>query len=348
MRPDNSQLLGVRAMKTSSLLVAPMIRAVAILFLLAVIVVPFAHSQVSFYGTPTYPGTAAVIGDFNRDGNLDIINSAGTVLLGKGNGTFTTGTTLSNVPSFVADFNGDGIPDVLAFSQSGYLYVYLGNGDGTFQPPVATYTGIQIYGPAVADLIIGNNYADVVIPNPTVGVLVFLGNGNGTFAAPVNYAAPVANRIFIADFNGDGKPDILEDKPTGQTSSVSVLLGNGNGTFQTPITTTDPGVWYVAAIGDVNNDQKLDLVIYIYPNQTQTPQIATMLGNGDGTFQAPSNQFAPTVSNNVTLADLSGNGNLDLLVQGFPFLQIYLGNGNGTFTAGATYSYSSVSLANSE
>lgn len=39
-----------------------------------------------------------MIGDFNRDGNLDIINSAGTVLLGKGGGTFTTGTTLSNVP----------------------------------------------------------------------------------------------------------------------------------------------------------------------------------------------------------------------------------------------------------
>src|SRR5580692_11900960 len=170
-------------MKTSSLLVALVIRVVAtILFSLAVIAAPFAHAQISFYGTPTYPGTAAVIGDFNRDGNLDIINSAGTVLLGKGNGTFITGTTLSNVPSFVADFNGDGIPDVLAFSQSGYLYVYLGNGDGTFQTPVQTYTGIQIYGPAVADLVTGNNHADVVIPNPTGGVLVFLGNGNGTFA----------------------------------------------------------------------------------------------------------------------------------------------------------------------
>jgi hypothetical protein len=53
-----------------------------------------AQSQISFFQTPTYPGTAAVIGDFNLDGKLDIINSVGTVLLGKGDGTFTKGTSL--------------------------------------------------------------------------------------------------------------------------------------------------------------------------------------------------------------------------------------------------------------
>ena len=171
-----------------------------------------AQSQISFYGTPTIPGcAAAVIGDFNRDGNLDVINCAGTVLLGKGDGTFTTGTTLSNVPSFVADFNGDGIPDVLAFTQSGNLYVYLGNGDGTFQAPKETHTGVPLYTPglAVADLVTGNNDADVVVPNPAGGVLVFLGKGDGTFAAPVNYASPYAGQLFVGDFTGDGNVDIL-------------------------------------------------------------------------------------------------------------------------------------------
>jgi hypothetical protein len=333
-------------MKTSSLLVALVVRVAATIpFSLAVIAAPFAHAQISFYGTPTYPGTAAVIGDFNRDGNLDIINSAGTVLLGKGNGTFITGTTLSNVPSFVADFNGDGIPDVLAFSQSGYLYVYLGNGDGTFQTPVQTYTGIQIYGPAVADLVTGNNHADVVIPNPTGGVLVFLGNGNGTFAAPVSYSSPATPQVFVADFNGDGKPDILTTTP-GSSSSVSVLLGNGDGTFQSPITTTYPGFWSVQAVGDVNDDQKLDLVVYSNINASQ---IAVLLGNGNGTFQALSNQFTPTVSNGYpfTLADLTGNGKLDLLTQSFPFLQVYLGNGDGTFTVGSAYSYNFLNLESS-
>ena len=253
-------------------------------------------------------------------------------MLGKGNGTFTTGTTLSNVPSFVADFNGDGIADVLATS-SGYLLVFLGNGDGTFQTPKATYTGIQLSGLAVADLVTGNNDASVLVPNPdpSGGVLVYLGKGDGTFAAPVNYPSPYAYQLFVGDFNGDGKPDIL-----GPAGGVFVLLGNGDGTFQTARITNAPALAFLAAIGDVNDDQKLDLVIY---TDSSTTQFAVMFGNGDGTFQQPSNLFTPTVSSSPALADVNGDGKLDLLVEGFPFLQVYLGNGDGTFTAGSAYSF---------
>jgi len=336
-------------MKTLLLLPAPIVRVVAILFLVAVIAAPFAHSEISFYGTPTIPGcAAAVIGDFNRDGNLDIINCAGTVLLGNGNGTFTTGATLSNVPSFVADFNGDGIPDVLAFTESGHLFVYLGNGDGTFQVPKDTYTAVALSAGslAVSDLVTGVDEADVVVMNPAGGVLVFLGKGDGTFQAPVDYASP-AGGIFVGDFNGDGKPDILVDSSAGNSSSTSVFLGNGDGTFQTPITTTYPGLWNVVAVGDLNGDHRLDLLVDLFFDAAPT-EIAVMLGNGDGTFQQPSNQFTPTVSSNPTLADVNGDGKLDLLIQLFPFMQVYLGNGDGTFSVGRTYSYNSVSLAPSQ
>jgi hypothetical protein len=322
-------------MKTSSLLLV--VRIVTILSLFGAIAGPCAQGQISFFATPTYPGTAAVIGDFNRDGNLDIINSTGTVLLGNGNGTFTTSMTLSNVPSFVADFNGDGIPDVLATS-SGYLLVFLGNGDGTFQTPKATYTGIQLSGLAVADLVTGNHDAAVLVPNPdpSGGVLVYLGKGDGTFAAPVNYPSPYTYQLFVGDFNGDGKPDIL-----GPAGGVFVLLGNGDGTFQTAKITNTP-LAFLASIGDVNDDQKLDLVIY---TDSSTTQFAVMFGNGDGTFQQPGNLFTPTVSSSPALADVNGDGKLDLLVQGFPFLQVYLGNGDGTFTAGSAYSFNFQNLS---
>jgi hypothetical protein len=272
-----------------------------------------------------------------------IINSAGTVLLGKGDGAFTTGATLSNAPSFVADFNGDGKPDVLAFTASNHLLVYLGNGDGTFQPPQDTYAAVPLYGMAVAD-VNGDNKADVLVPNP-MGVLVFLGKGDGTFGTPVNYPSPAPTQLFVGDFNGDGELDIL-----GTTYGlVSVLLGNSDGTFQAAKNTSSAALAFVEAIGDLNGDQKLDLLI---STSATTPQFATMFGNGNGTFQAPSNQFAPTVSNNPTLADINGDGKLDLLVQGSPeggspFLQVYLGNGDGTFALGHSYSYNSVNLTGS-
>jgi len=332
-------------MKTSSLLVAAAVRVAAILSLLGVVAAPLAQAQVSFFQTPTYPGTAAVIGDFNQDGKLDIINSAGTVLLGKGDGTFITGTTLSNAPSFVADFNGDGKPDVLAFTSSNHLLVYLGNGDGTFQAPQDTYAAVPLYGMAVANLVTGANKADVLVPNPSGGVLVYLGNGDGTFAAPVNYPSPGTGQLFVGDFNGDGKADVLANGGGG----VFVLLGNGDGTLQAAKVTTYSGGWGVQAIGDLNGDQKLDLIV---STSATTPQIATMFGNGDGSFQAPSNQFAPALSGNPTLADINGDGKLDLLVQGLPeggspFLQVYLGNGDGTFSVGHSYSYNSVDLKSS-
>ena len=77
-----------------------------------------------------------------------------------------------------------------------------------------------------------------------------------------------------------------------------------------------------------------------------------MFGNGDGTFQAPNNQFSPDLSDSPTLSDINGDGKLDLLIQGSPevgspFLQVYLGNGDGTFSLGRSLSYNSVDLLSS-
>jgi hypothetical protein len=77
---------------------------------------------------------------------------------------------------------------------------------------------------------------------------------------------------MTADFNGDGKPDLLMNQ--------SILLGNGDGTFQAPnLQLIDSALYESVAIGDFNNDGKLDLAVVAPPN------VAIQMGNGDGTFQ---------------------------------------------------------------
>jgi hypothetical protein len=323
-------------MKTSSLLVALVIRIAAILSLLGTLAVPHAHAQVSFLQPLSFQGSSPEVdADFNRDGKLDIATS-GTLLLGNGDGTFKTPINLSVSGNLVAtaDFNDDGNPDLLiASSQSTVLSVLLGNGDGTFQAPKSTNVGISFFGIIAID-VNGDGKPDVLGQYGTQ-VFVLLGNGDGTFKAGVPYSAGQNPYLMLTgDFNGDGKVDIATADggyPTGGT--IAVMLGNGDGTFQSPITSTgvqDPvGVSAV----DANGDGKLDLII----SDQSTGQTYTFLGNGNGTFQAAI--VAASVAGPVGAADLSGDAKpADLIVgTGSSFAEVLLGNGDGTFTYNGAY-----------
>jgi hypothetical protein len=276
--------------------------------------------------------TAVEVGDFNHDGKLDLAVANWTsnnvsVLLGNGDGTFQAAVNYAagSGPHSVAvgDFNGDGKLDLVTANSgppgSGEIgntvSVLLGNGDGTFQPPVNSGAGSGPWSVAVGDFN-GDGKLDLAVTlNDSVNpgaVSVLLGNGDGTFRAPVQYATGYEpGGVGVGDFNGDGKLDLVVAAGGG----VNVLLGNGDGTFQAHVDYSGGGV----TVGDFNGDGKLDL----------TDGGSMLLGNGDGTFRAPISTGG-AAGGWAVVGDLNGDGKLDLVTANNN-VSVLLGNGDGTF-----------------
>jgi hypothetical protein len=273
--------------------------------------------------------TAVAVADINGDGKLDIITGNAppadgvafgqtasiSVLLGNGAGSFAAAQTYNNAlptqPSSlaVADFNGDGKPDIAASSQYGGDVDVLFNGaNGGYWHVGSSYpvpAGGIVPSSVVAGDLNGDRKPDLVVANSSGAVYVLLNTGNGSFAIPQSYAAlGNASTAAIGDFNGDGKLDIV----TANGSTVSLFLGNGDGTFGSAQvfaaggSTIGTGVRYIA-VGDFNHDGKLDIV-------AGGGEMDILLGNGDGTFGAA--QKVGPLGSNVVVADFNGDGFPDL------------------------------------
>ncbi len=296
------------------------------------------------------PITLAVA-DLNGDGVQDLVTANGqfannsvSVLLGNGDGTFAAASvfTADQTPVAVAvgDFNGDGVPDVVAAGQGqfkltavGAVAVLLGNGDGSLL--AAPDLVVPGPGPVVETDLTGDGIPDLAVVNTLTvsGVLLFPGLGNGSFAPPVQAVQidqPTA--LAVGDFNGDHVPDLAVTTNNG----VSIFLGNGDGTFGAPMTfATGPSPAWVA-VADFNGDGKPDLAV---ADNGTGGGVSILLGNGDGTFQPASTLAAGGAASYVAVADLNRDGHPDLAVVNGSAntVSVMLGNGDGTFQAPRSY-----------
>lgn len=281
------------------------------------------------FGSPYI--ASMTVGDFNHSDHpglavAEFQNGAAVILLGNGNGGFSTSSAAfaqtKGAPTSAlaaADFNADGNLDLAMInSLNGYSLVALGYGSGAFNSAGALYTSGFPEAVAVGDFN-GDGKLDAAVASggsakyPYSGISVSLGNGDGSFTQASGSPASVGqdlSAIVAGDFNGDGKLDLAVTDYG--ADAVLILIGNGDGTFQAPITEPVGNAPMALVTGDFNNDGKLDLVASNYGDGTVT----LLLGNGDGTFtQASGSPYAvgkgPAA---MVAADFNGDGKLDLAV----------------------------------
>ena len=241
---------------------------------------------------------------------------------------YTPGSVVPSAET-VADFNGDGIPDIAIVNVAGNdVVVLIGNGDGSFSYSFRYLfsAGQQPQGIAVGDFNMDGK-PDIAAANSGSGdISVLLGNGDGTFQPAVNYASggPSPLALAVGDFNNDGIPDLAVEIANG--GKLGILLGNGDGTFK-PAKVFNVGLSggpKSLLVLDLNNDGKADLAA-TGPNGA----VIVLIGNGDGTFQTSTQSFTG-VTMAVTTGDFNLDGKPDLAVGTNGGLFILLGNGDGS------------------
>ncbi|MBN9516991.1 VCBS repeat-containing protein, partial [bacterium] len=262
--------------------------------------------------------------DMDGDGKQDIVAASGrlasggsgenvAIARGNGDGTFAAPITrpIADPQALtVADFNGDGRPDVAVVAN--HLFVMLNNGTATtvLDPPVRYVTDSDGLDLTAADFN-GDGKPDVAISgNTTTRVDVLLNTGTGAFGEKVSY--PLTGRgggIAAADLDRDGRPELLVTRTFG--GQLSVLKGNTDGTFQAPVVYTAPSPHGPGplAVADYDLDGNLDVV----GSSFHTDGIVLWTGTGEGTLNTPVVFNGGIGPSGITAADVTGDGRPDLV-----------------------------------
>jgi hypothetical protein len=300
---------------------------------------------------------------------LDVVTAnhdAGTVsvLLGNGNGSFQPHVEYPAVPNpasqyvavAAATFRAPSAtlttpPVDLAVVDQGTnnVQILLGNGDGTFQAPVAYPVGTQ-----PSRLVLGDfnsdGHLDIAVTNTgDNSISVLLGNGDGTFqtattVALANGQGPIG--IAAADFNSDTHTDLvvtnsLQNSTGGYTATL--LFGDGHGNFPSQLDVPTGTLPVAVAVGDFNGDglpdfavaNRTDGTISVFLNSgtagsAGNPGTAVFNSRADITVGAQPDALLAGLFTSASAQDLvvanSGDGTITVLI----------GAGNDTFPAPLT------------
>ena len=323
----------------------------------------FSDGSSNTMSSVTWASSDASVATINSTGLLTAVKQgAVSVSATSGNASGSTGLTVTAAPQplsylagpaltsgighpkgvVVADFNGDGKPDIAVSNfDTNTIAVFLNDGSGNFSAPVVTTVQLtSSLGLNVGSLAVGDfdqdGKADLVVATIAGSQvsIVLLGNGDGTF----RQQPPIPNsfgflRAKVVDLNGDGHQDLV----FALDGSLAVSLGKGDGTFGAMTVLPSgsfPGLYLGLAVADFNGDGKLDIAASDFGSGSGgLGTLVFYAGNGDGTFANPT---AVTLSfssfpGSLASGDFNSDGKQDVLI-GFPNVAVISsGNGDGTF-----------------
>jgi hypothetical protein len=285
------------------------------------------------------------LADVNNDGKLDLIavsqfspTSNLAVLLGNGDGSFQP-AILSSLPSNgngwphfsagmgIADFNGDGVVDIVIADQANsYLVLLIGDNHGHFLTRNSWFDGNTPSDIEVADFNRDGHMDFLADQGLGATADVFLGNGDGTFHSAATYSGPDhIGSVFLKDMNNDG---ILDMVATTLASSVQVFLGNPDGTFAASPAGTATGFApgsRVLDVEDFNHDGTLDIAI------VTNNGLGILLGQPNLTYEKLRDFPSGSSSFQVTKADFNSDGHVDFAFATPYGIALLFGNADGSF-----------------
>jgi hypothetical protein len=293
--------------------------------------------DIAFVTTAYGPTIASVDADDNAI-SFFVLGSTGFVLVGK----LATGSEPAEILS--ADLDDNGITDlVVRNAGDGTLSVFYGDGGGWFLPPVALEAGLGASDIEVADLA-QDGLLDIVYTNRISGQVDVIENlGGGAFGSPVLYRAgpgpyrvtgtadpsPVSSlegttSVAIGTFTAGGFPSLVTLDPGSDT--FALLTGLGDGRFSDPTYFTMPAPGLVVRAVNFNGNGLTGLAVLT------TGGLYIYVPNGQGGFLTPTEYNVGFEPNGLTVANLNGSADADLLISNpLGDVQVLIGNGNGTF-----------------
>lgn len=260
------------------------------------------------------------------------------------------------VQMVAGDFNGDGNVDLIIPRGGDQLTLYLGNGDGTFQAPkvitVSLPSGQHFGSQFLTADFTGDGKLDLVVnivSSTHTGKLYLIpGDGTGNFGSPTLLYMPPANdfvdggSLATGDFDGDGRADIafLDDFNCVRNdcfSTLHVLYNNGKSQFTDASALSSLTNQFLFSAGDLDSDGRTDIFGVTGENSQSPNQLEVLYGQADRTFHT----YTPgiLVSNQLlAMADFNGDTRMDLVgippfaVPGDEILFLLADGGEGTFT----------------